>query len=67
LLPLCVLAPFAKKPVNVRFKGDGVITSATETGDISVDSVRTALLPLYEKFGILAAYILWVRRVESPQ
>ncbi|KAM3086724.1 hypothetical protein ACMFMF_000665 [Clarireedia jacksonii] len=38
LLPLCMLAPFAKKPVNVRFEGEGVITSSTEAGDISVDN-----------------------------
>ncbi|PQE27180.1 18s rRNA biogenesis rcl1 protein [Rutstroemia sp. NJR-2017a WRK4] len=55
LLPLCMLAPFAKKPVNVRFEGEGVITSSTEAGDISVDSVRTAILPLYEPFGILSS------------
>jgi RNA 3'-terminal phosphate cyclase-like protein len=48
-----MLAPFSKGPVNVRFEGEGVITSATETGDLSVDSVRTAILPLYEQFGIL--------------
>jgi RNA 3'-terminal phosphate cyclase-like protein len=53
LIPLCILAPFAKKAVNVRFEGEGCITSATETGDVSVDTVRTAILPLYEKFGIL--------------
>lgn len=53
LIPLCILAPFSKAPVNVRFEGEGVITSATETGDISADSVRTAILPLYEKFGIM--------------
>ncbi|RDL36659.1 EPT protein [Venustampulla echinocandica] len=55
LLPLSILAPFSKAPVNVRFEGEGVITSATETGDISVDSVRTAILPLYEQFSILGA------------
>jgi len=55
LTPLCILAPFAKAPVNVRFEGDGIITSATENGDISVDSVRTAILPLYEKFGIMSS------------
>lgn len=55
LIPLCILAPFSKAPVNVRFEGDGVITSATETGDISADSVRTAILPLYERFGIIAS------------
>jgi RNA 3'-terminal phosphate cyclase-like protein len=55
LIPLCILAPFSKKAVNVRFEGEGCITSATETGDISVDAVRTAILPLYERFGILSS------------
>lgn len=55
LLPLCMLAPFSKGVMNVRFEGEGVITSATVTGDISVDSVRTAILPLYEQFGILSS------------
>ncbi|KAI5866867.1 18S rRNA biogenesis protein [Durotheca rogersii] len=57
LLPLCLLAPFAKSHMNVRFSGPGVITSATETGDLSVDSFRTAILPLYNLFGIPAARI----------
>ena len=52
ILPICMLAGFAKGAVNIRFEGSGCITSATETGDISVDSVRTAILPLYEHFGI---------------
>ncbi|OAF55988.1 hypothetical protein VC83_07912 [Pseudogymnoascus destructans] len=45
LLPLCMLAPFSKAPINVRFTGPGVITSSTEAGDISVDSVRTGDSP----------------------
>ncbi|KAK4997447.1 hypothetical protein LTR66_003142 [Elasticomyces elasticus] len=52
LLPLCLLAPFAKSQVNVLFTGPGVITSATEKGDISADTVRTAILPVYAQFGI---------------
>ncbi|WPH02657.1 18S rRNA biogenesis protein [Acrodontium crateriforme] len=52
LLPLCLLAPFSKVPVNVRFTGPGVITSSTEIGDVSVDTVRTAILPLFRSFGI---------------
>ena len=52
LIPLCLLAPFSKAPINVLFTGPGVITSATETGDISADSIRTAILPLYAQFGI---------------
>ncbi|KAK4498707.1 hypothetical protein PRZ48_009217 [Zasmidium cellare] len=52
ITPLCLLAPFSKAQVNVLFTGPGVITSATPTGDISVDTVRTAILPLYKSFGI---------------
>ena len=52
LMPLCLLAPFSKAQVNVLFTGPGVITSSTETGDISVDTVRTAILPLFKSFGI---------------
>lgn len=52
LVPLCLLAPFSKAQVNVLFTGPGVITSSTEHGDVSVDTVRTALLPVYKDFGI---------------
>ncbi|KAL9104486.1 MAG: hypothetical protein Q9163_000579 [Psora crenata] len=52
LTPLCLLAPFSKAPINVLFTGPGVITSATQAGDMSADSVRTAILPLYAHFGI---------------
>lgn len=52
LIPLCLLAPFSKAPFNVLFTGPGVITSATPSGDMSADSVRTAILPLYAQFGI---------------
>lgn len=52
LIPLCLLAPFSKAPFNVLFTGPGVITSATLSGDMSADSVRTAILPLYAQFGI---------------
>lgn len=52
LIPLCLLAPFSKAPMNVLFSGPGVVTSATPAGDISVDSVRTAILPLFANFGI---------------
>ncbi|KFG87000.1 RNA-3'-phosphate cyclase family protein [Metarhizium anisopliae] len=52
LLPLCLLAPFSKSHMNVRFSSAGVITSATETGDVSVDTFRTAILPLFALFGI---------------
>lgn len=57
LMPLCLLAPFAKAHMNVRFSGSGVITSATETGDVSIDTFRTAVLPLFGLFGIPPARI----------
>lgn len=52
LVPLCVLAPFSKGNVNVIFHGEGCVTSSTTSGDISADTVRTAILPLYKSFGI---------------
>jgi len=52
LIPLALLAPFSKASFNVLLTGPGVITSSTPSGDISVDTVRTAILPLYAKFGI---------------
>ena len=52
LIPICLLAPFSKAPVSVLFTGSGVVTSATPAGDMSADSVRTAILPLYANFGI---------------
>lgn len=52
LIPLCMLAPFSTAPVNVVFTGGGVITSCSWHGDVSVDTVRTAILPLYAQFGI---------------
>ncbi|KAF2001286.1 18S rRNA biogenesis protein [Amniculicola lignicola CBS 123094] len=52
IIPLCILAPFSKGSVNVTFWGEGCITSSTPAGDMSIDSVRTAILPLYKGFGI---------------
>ncbi|KAL9066400.1 MAG: hypothetical protein Q9157_007160 [Trypethelium eluteriae] len=66
LLPLCLLAPFSKAPVKVQFTGAGVITSATAHGDISVDSVRTAILPIYEQFGISGDIELRILRRSNP-
>lgn len=62
LTPLCILAPLSKAPFNILFTGPGVITSATDTGDVSVDTVRTALLPLYAQFGISNNIELLVKR-----
>ncbi|KAF9894271.1 hypothetical protein FE257_007773 [Aspergillus nanangensis] len=66
LLPLCLLAPFSKAPLRVQFTGPGVITSATPTGDMSVDSVRTAILPLYNQFGIFNNIELRILRRSNP-
>lgn len=52
LLPLCIIAPFAKSHLNIIFQGPGVITAATDHGDISIDSLRTAILPYFSHFGI---------------
>jgi RNA 3'-terminal phosphate cyclase-like protein len=67
LLPLCLLAPFSKAKFNILFTGPGVITSAVEKwGDMSVDSVRTAILPLFEKFGIERDIELRVLKRSNP-
>lgn len=50
LEPLCALAPFSKSPFNVLLDG-GVITAATEE-DYSVDTLRTAVLPLLANLDI---------------
>jgi RNA 3'-terminal phosphate cyclase-like protein len=52
LIPLALLAPFSKAPFNVLLAGPGVITSSTPAGDMSADTVRTAILPIYARFGI---------------
>lgn len=66
LIPLCLLAPFSKAPINVLFTGPGVITSATPAGDVSADTVRTAILPLYARFGISSNIELRVLRRSNP-
>lgn len=66
LIPLCLLAPFSKAPMNVIFTGSGVITSATPSGDMSADSVRTAILPLYAQFGITNNIELRILRRSNP-
>ncbi|KAL7274048.1 hypothetical protein RUND412_003067 [Rhizina undulata] len=47
---LALLAPFSKAPFSVVLDG-GVITAATED-DYSVDTFRTAILPLFANFEI---------------
>ncbi|QSS65680.1 RNA-3'-phosphate cyclase [Histoplasma capsulatum] len=66
LLPMCLLAPFSKAPFNILFTGPGVITSSTPTGDMSVDSVRTAILPLFAQFGIFNNIELRVLKRSNP-
>lgn len=66
LIPLCLLAPFSKAHINVLFTGPGVITSATAAGDVSVDTVRTAILPYYKFFGIQNNLELRVLKRSNP-
>lgn len=66
LIPLCLLAPFSKTPLRVLFTGPGVITSSTPTGDMSVDSVRTAILPLFNQYGIFNNIELRILRRSNP-
>ncbi|KAK8181634.1 RNA 3'-terminal phosphate cyclase family protein [Phyllosticta capitalensis] len=67
LIPLCLLAPFSKEKINVLFTGPGVITSSTPTtGDVSADTVRTAILPVFRQFGILANMELRILRRSNP-
>ncbi|KAF3937531.1 hypothetical protein ABW19_dt0210205 [Dactylella cylindrospora] len=49
----CILAPFSKSQFNIVFSGPGCVTSSTEQ-DYSVDTFRTAILPLYAHFNIIA-------------
>ena len=66
LIPICLLAPFSKAPFNITFSGEGCITSATPAGDVSVDTVRTAILPLYAHFGISKNIELRILRRSNP-
>lgn len=64
---VCLLAPFSKGKVDVLFTGPGVITSAVERwGDVSVDTVRTAILPIYAQFGIERDLEIRVNRRSNP-
>lgn len=67
ILAVCLLAPFSKGKINVLFTGPGVITSAVEkTGDISVDTVRTAILPVFAQFGVERDLEIRVVRRSNP-
>ena len=66
-MPICLLAPFSKAKFNIVFTGPGVITSSTEKwGDMSVDSIRTAILPLYARFGIERDLELRILKRSNP-
>ncbi|KAF3189629.1 hypothetical protein TWF225_002769 [Orbilia oligospora] len=53
LEPICILAPFSKSPFHVILSGPGCVTGSTDL-DYSVDTFRTAILPLYAHFNIIA-------------
>ena len=60
LEPLILLAPFAKKALNVTLAG---ITNSEI--DLSVDIVRTVILPLLKRFGIEDGAEFKVRKLPS--
>lgn len=67
LIPLCILAPFSKNQFNVLLTGPGIITSAVpQWGDPSADTVRTAILPLFSRFGITLNQELRISRRSNP-
>ena len=67
IIAVALLAPFSKAKVNVLFTGPGVITSAVERyGDVSVDTVRTAILPIFEQFGIERDLEIRVSKRSNP-
>ncbi len=59
--PLLYLGPFSKRPFKISFSG---IT--TNGIDLGVESIRTSLFPLCEKFGILNQEIAVSKRGSSP-
>lgn len=62
---LALLAPFSKSPFSITFDG-GVITAATNE-DQSVDTFRTAYLPLFAKFSMERAIELRIlKRSAGP-
>ncbi|KAI0082812.1 18S rRNA biogenesis protein [Panus rudis PR-1116 ss-1] len=61
LEPVIMLAPFAKKPLQLTLKG---ITSDDQ--DLSVDLIRTATLPHLQLFGISEGLELRIKKRGSP-
>lgn len=60
--PLLLLAPFGKKSLVLTMHG---ITSSHN--DLGVDTIRTSLFPVFEKFGISRQELRIVKRGAVPQ
>ncbi|CAN6674955.1 RNA 3'-terminal phosphate cyclase-like protein [Trichomonascus vanleenenianus] len=60
--PVLLLAPFGKKPLTLTL--EGVTSSSKDTG---VDTIRTAVFPVMEKFGIDRQELRIVKRGAEPQ
>ncbi|KAG5437193.1 hypothetical protein PCANB_001171 [Pneumocystis canis] len=61
LLPLLNIAPFSKKPFNLTLTGLTV-----DSYDISVDVIRSSILPIMRKFGIDDGLELRILKRGSP-
>lgn len=61
IMPLLLLAPFGKKPLMLTLRG---ITSSDR--DIGVDTIRTAIFPVLQKFGIDRQELRIVKRGSMP-
>jgi RNA 3'-terminal phosphate cyclase-like protein len=59
--PLLILAPFGKTELVMTLRG---ITSSTR--DIGVDTIRTAMFPILNQFGILRQELRIVKRGAEP-
>ncbi|KAK9248601.1 RNA 3'-terminal phosphate cyclase/enolpyruvate transferase [Lipomyces tetrasporus] len=62
LEPILLLAPFGKATLSLTLKG------VTSNGiDLGVDTIRTALFPIYNKFGIMRQELRVIKRGAPPQ
>lgn len=59
--PVLLLAPFGKKATNITFHG---ITSSST--DLGVDTIRTAVFPVLQRFGIERSELRIVKRGAPP-
>ncbi|KAK7204309.1 RNA 3'-terminal phosphate cyclase/enolpyruvate transferase [Myxozyma melibiosi] len=59
--PILLLAPFGKSALNLTVKG--VTSNAV---DLGVDTIRTAIFPLYNKFGIMRQELRVIKRGSLP-